>query len=119
MNINKTPSGSHAITHDTAFLERNNDPYKSKGKLSEPTVCQQCGAVYDVGRWQWVETPANAHKDTCPACHRVHDNYLAGFVTLEGPFFDAHCEEIRRLVVHHAEHEHAEHPLKRIMVIEN
>lgn len=119
MNINKTPSGSHAISHDRPLFERDVDAYKSKGKLSEPTVCQQCGAVYHEGRWQWAETPANALKDTCPACHRMHDNYPAGFVTLEGPFFDAHCEEIRHLVQHHAEHERAEHPLKRIMAIEN
>jgi NMD protein affecting ribosome stability and mRNA decay len=119
MNINKTPSTQHPISGERPVFERDVDAYKAKGKLSEPTVCPECGAVYRGGRWQWTDAPANAHKETCPACHRVHDNYPAGFVTLAGPFFDGHCEEIRRLIQHHAEHERTEHPLKRIIAIEN
>ena len=119
MSINKTPSGNHPVSHDRPLFEQDIDAYKSKGKLSEPTVCPQCGAVYHEGRWQWIETSADAHQETCPACHRVNDKHPAGFVTLKGPFFDAHCEEIRRLIQHHAEHERAEHPLKRIIAIEN
>jgi hypothetical protein len=34
-------------------------------------------------------------------------------------FLKIHCEEIRRLIQHHAEHELTEHPLKRIIVIDN
>jgi NMD protein affecting ribosome stability and mRNA decay len=119
MTINKTPSGAHPASHDRPLFERDVDAYKSKGKLAEPSVCEQCGAVYHDGRWQWMTAPANAHKETCPACHRVQDGYPAGFVTLEGPFFDKHCEEIRKLVQHHAEHERTEHPLKRIMAMTN
>lgn len=119
MNINKTPSNVHPTSHDRPLFERDIDVYKSKGKLAEPTICQQCGAVYHEGRWQWLDAPAHAHQETCPACHRINDNYPAGFVTLEGPFFVAHSEEIRHLIQHHAEHERAEHPLKRIIAMEN
>lgn len=119
MTTNKTPSGIHPISYNRPIFEQDVDVYKSKGKLTEPTICQQCGAVYHEGRWQWLDKPANAQQETCPACHRVNDNYPAGFVTVEGPFFDSHSEEIRRLIQHHAEHERAEHPLKRIMAIEN
>lgn len=119
MNMNKTPSGVHPISHDRPLFEQDVDAYKSKGKLSEPTVCQLCGAVYHEGRWQWLDKPVNAHQETCPACYRINDNYPAGYVTLEGSFFDAHSEEIKRLIQHHAEHERTEHPLKRIIAMEN
>ncbi|MGZ8261536.1 MAG: BCAM0308 family protein [Methylotenera sp.] len=119
MSINKTPSGRYAVSPDRTVFERDVDAYKAKGKLAEPTVCPQCGAVYHDGRWQWSEAAADAHQETCPACHRIHDNFPAGFVTLEGPFFNAHSEEIRHIIQNHAEHERTEHPLKRIMAIEN
>lgn len=119
MRTNKNPTGPHAKGHVQPRFEKNIDPYKSTHKLSEPTVCQDCGAVYHQGRWQWAEAPADAKKETCPACQRVHDDFPAGFVTLDGPFFDAHQTEIRQLIQHHAEHERAEHPLKRIIAIKN
>lgn len=119
MNMNKTPSGLHAVQHDRPLFERDIDAYKAKGKLAEPTMCPECKAVYHHGRWQWMEAPANARQETCPACRRILDHLPCGFVTLEGPFFNTHCEEIRHLIQHHAERERAEHPLKRIIAIEN
>ena len=104
--------------HDALFQERVHDAYKAKGKLPEPTVCAQCGAVFHEGRWQWRQAPANAHQGTCPACHRIHDHYPAGFLTLKGTFFQSHRDEIMHLVHNHEHHERAEHPLKRIMEVE-
>ena len=41
--------------------------------------CPACNAVFKDGRWQWAESwPADAHKETCQACHRTKDNYPAG-----------------------------------------
>ena len=105
--------------HDGLFQERVHDAYKSKGKLPEPTVCPECGAVFHEGRWQWSSAPAGAHKETCPACHRIHDHYPAGFLTLQGEFFLAHRDEIMRLAHNHEKRERAEHPLKRIMAVED
>jgi hypothetical protein len=119
MNINKPQSAPHPVSGDRPVFEKDIDAYKAKGKLPEPTVCLECGAVYHEGRWQWIHAPVNAHHETCPACHRVHDNFPAGFVTLKGSFFDAHSEEIKKIIQHHAEHERAEHPLKRIIAIDN
>ncbi len=104
--------------HDGIFQEREHDSYRAKGKLPEPTVCPQCGAVFHEGRWQWRQAPVNAHRETCPACHRIRDHYPAGFLTLKGEFFQSHRDEIMRLVRNHEEHERAEHPLKRIMAEE-
>src|SRR5271169_6675447 len=114
-----TPDGFRQIhRHDGIFQERVHDAYKSKAKPPEPAVCPQCGAVFHEGRWQWRPAPANAHQDTCPACHRIHDHYPAGFLSLKGEFFQSHRDEIMRLVHNHEKHERAEHPLQRIMAVE-
>ena len=104
--------------HDGIFQERVHDAYKAKAKLPEPTVCPQCGAFFHAGRWQWLKAPENAHLEICPACHRIHDHYPAGFLIMKGEFFQSHRDEIMRLVHNHEKHERAEHPLKRIMAVE-
>jgi hypothetical protein len=115
MSINKTSSGIHTTSHDRALI----DAYKIKGTLAEPSVCSQCSAVYKLGHWQWHEAPANAQRVICPACHRLNDNFPAGFVNLHGPFLIEHAEEIWILIQHHAEFERIKHPLKRIIAIDN
>lgn len=118
MSAQTSPAGFHPVRHDRLLQELSHDPYKTKGKLPEPTVCPQCRAVFVDGGWRWGAVPANAHHAICPACHRVHDRYPAGFVTLDGPFFSAHSDEIMHLVHHHAQRERDEHPLQRIMAVE-
>ena len=57
---------------DRLIHERVHDPYKTKSKLPEPTVCPNCYAVFKEGRWQWADSwPINAHRQTCQACHRT------------------------------------------------
>lgn len=119
MNIKNIPAGFHQIQrHNGIFQEEVHDAYKARGKLQEPTVCPQCNAVFQEGRWRWGDTPANAHREMCPACHRLHDHYPAGFITLSGDFFMAHHDEIMNLVRNHEERERTEHPLQRIMAVE-
>jgi hypothetical protein len=114
------PPGFRSIqVHDNLFQERVHDAYKLKGKLPEPSVCPQCGAVFHEGRWQWITAPAGAHKETCSACHRIHDHFPAGFVTLKGLFFNTHRDEIMHLVHNEEKRERSEHPLKRIMEVED
>lgn len=110
--------GFHSVRRDRLLQEKVHDAYKIKGKLAEPSVCRECGAVFHQGRWQWGAAPAGAHEETCPACHRIHDSYPAGFVTLQGAFFHAHRDEIMHLVRNHEQRERAEHPLQRIMNVE-
>lgn len=118
MTINHTSSGFHPVSHDRPLLEQDIDAYQAKEKLPEPTTCPQCGAVFHKGRWQWGAAPNDAHREVCPACHRMNDHYPAGFVTLAGEFFKTHSEDILHLIRNLEQHQRAEHPLKRIMAIE-
>jgi NMD protein affecting ribosome stability and mRNA decay len=103
---------------DRLIQESVHDPYQSGRKLAEPTVCPQCGAVYHQGRWTWRPRPAQAHEDMCPACQRTRDKYPAGFLTMQGRFLHGHKEEILNLLHNEERQEKAEHPLHRIMEIE-
>ncbi len=103
---------------DRLIQERVHDPYKPRLKLTEPTVCPQCGAVFHDGRWQWLPRPDGAHETLCAACQRINDHYPAGEVTITGGFAREHAEEILHLVRHQGELEKGEHPLHRIMAIE-
>ena len=110
----------HPVPGNRLDQEREHDAYKSTGKLPEPTQCPECGAVFHEGRWQWLPKPGiKPHMVMCPACHRIHDKYPAGFVTLAGQFLAQHREEVLHLVSNEEQRAKAEHPLKRIMAIED
>ena len=87
----------HPVRRDRLVQETRHDTYKAKHKLPEPTVCPQCGAVFHDGRWQWLVKPAQAHEEMCPACHRIHDDYPAGYVSVNGPFFKDHRSDLKFL----------------------
>jgi hypothetical protein len=103
---------------DRMIHERVHDPYKTRLKLREPTVCPQCGAVFHEGRWHWAPRPRPAHEEICQACHRINDRYPAGELTIKGDFATSHKDEIIHLARHQEEQEKADHPLHRIMDIE-
>ena len=111
--------GFRQLRREHVFEELVHDSYKSSRKLHEPTRCPECGAVYRKGRWTWGMAPADAHEEKCPACHRIHDKFPAGYVTLKGGFLREHRDQIVQLVKNHEEKEQAEHPLERIMRIED
>lgn len=109
----------HRQRRDRLIQEHIHDPYKTRLKLPEPTICPNCGAVYHEGRWQWRPVyPQSAHRELCQACHRIRDVYPAGEITLRGAFVTQHKDEILQLVRHHEAEEKREHPLHRIMRIE-
>lgn len=103
---------------DRMIRERVHDPYKTRLKLPDPTVCPQCGAVFHEGRWQWTRRPTGANEELCQACHRTNDAYPAGVVTLSGAFVHEHREEILNLARNQEEQEKGEHPLHRIINVE-
>jgi NMD protein affecting ribosome stability and mRNA decay len=97
--------------------EKRHDPYQEKGKLPEPTVCSECGAVFLEGRWSWWEAMAKSHVVVCPACQRIKDKFPAGYLEITGAFFADHREEIDNLLRNIEQKEKAERPMERIMAI--
>lgn len=118
MPHNTQSPGFQPVRHDRLLQEAVHDPYRSKGKFPEPTLCPQCSAIFRQGRWEWLKDappPPAAHQETCPACQRIHDDFPAGYVTLKGHFFRNKRQEIMNLVRHTEERARSNHPLQRIM----
>jgi hypothetical protein len=103
------------------FAEHIHDPYKTRRKLQDPTTCRECGALYHKGRWTWPSspTPADVPQQTCQACHRIRDRCPAGWLTVKGDFVNAHRDELFHTVRHQEQLEKSEHPLHRIMGVED
>jgi hypothetical protein len=100
--------------------EKIHDPYRADEKLREATSCPQCGVRYKNGRWAWPKTQTFAlKKQHCPACRRINDRYPAGEIVLSGEFLDGHRDEILVRARHVEASERSEHPLHRIMSIED
>jgi NMD protein affecting ribosome stability and mRNA decay len=99
--------------------EYQHDAYKSRGKLPEPTVCPTCKAVYHEGRWTWATSLAKAHEEMCPACHRTHDKFPAGYVTIAGEYWKTHKDDVLHIARNEEKRAKAEHPLRRIMHIDD
>jgi NMD protein affecting ribosome stability and mRNA decay len=114
------PKGTGAPQRrDRLMHEHIHDTYKIRRKLPEPAVCPECRAIYHHGRWQWADSwPYQAHQEVCPACHRIKDHYPAGILTLTGAFVQKHKAELLDRVRHLEAEEKKQHPLGRIMGIE-
>ena len=118
MTHQSRPAGFQPVRRDRLLQEAGHDSYKNKGKLSEPTLCTECGAVFHGGRWQWLPKPQKAHETCCPACHRIRDGFPAGYVTITGDFIASHEQDILQLIRNHEKREKAEHAMQRIMAVE-
>lgn len=115
-------SGKDSAKHDRGdrlIQERIHDPYMTRLKLPEPSICPDCHVVFESGRWQWMAAPpSGANEELCPACRRIRDKVPAGFLTLAGSFFNEHREEILNLMHNKVDSENRHHPMKRIMAME-
>ena len=108
---------SHQPRRDRMDAERVSDPYRSRGKFKEPTTCPECGAVFHHGHWQWGAAAPDAERHLCPACQRIRDRVPAAQLTLSGPFFAEHRDEILHLVRNTEAKARAEHPLERLIEV--
>jgi hypothetical protein len=88
-------------------------------EISESSICQECGAVYEHGIWQWTShPPQDAARTTCVACRRIHEKKPAAIVTIQGKFSREHGDELLPLIRNIELNIKAEHPLQRIMSID-
>ena len=104
---------------DRSVRARMHDPYKAKGKLQEPSVCRECKAVYHKGRWTWDPAPGTSHALMCPACERIRDGAASGVLLLTGEFVALHRDQVLGLARNEEARVKAEHPLARIIKIED
>ena len=115
MSSRRTDARNGRARRDRLLGDERGDPYRERGKLPEPTVCPDCGAVVREGRWQWCSAPFGAAEHRCPACRRIRDDYPGGHLALTGEFQRDHRDEIINLARNLEEREKALHPLERIM----
>jgi len=98
---------------------KHHDTYARKAKPENTRVCDQCGVVYHAGRWYWGEPPqADVIGGLCPACERIRDRYPAGTIRLPEDFL-AQRDEVLNLIRNAEQAEKAEHPLERLMGVED
>ena len=102
---------------DRLLKEKRHDVYAEKSKFPEPTRCQECGAIFENGRWSWRTTDKEVNQIICPACRRIADKCPAGIIELKGEFFRIHKEEILNLIRNIEKQEKGERALERIMSI--
>ena len=102
---------------DQLLAYESHDPTRPNKKLSDPTVCPDCGATYIEGRWTWQPGPVDAPRRLCSACQRTRDHYPAGFVTVVGQFAREHRDEILRVARNVEDREKQDHPINRIMSV--
>ncbi len=105
---------------DRLIQEYIHDPYFTKAKYHDPSICKRCGVVFHDGIFQWMEpAPVNAEPMVCPACRRIEDKYEGGVVVLEGEFLEKHKDEIINLIRNVERNEIAYRPLERIIEIKD
>jgi NMD protein affecting ribosome stability and mRNA decay len=102
---------------DRMIQEERHDTYRERGKWPEPTVCKECGSLFQDGRWSWNRPTKEANKAVCPACQRIADNCPAGYVEIRGTYFQGHREELLNLIRREEKLEKGEHPTERIISI--
>ena len=102
---------------DRLIQQYRHDTYQKKEKYSGPTICKECDAVFIEGRWVWKEHTINANRIICPACRRIQEKYPAGHLEIKGSFFEAHYDELMKLIHNTERKEKNDHPMERIIAI--
>jgi NMD protein affecting ribosome stability and mRNA decay len=113
-----TDRANPATRHLPRLADRIRDPYRAALKPAQPATCRDCGAVFHRGHWSWGRQPAEAHVLRCPACLRIRDHYPAGYLSLKGEFALANRAELMAFVRERGEREKNEHPLERLMGVD-
>jgi NMD protein affecting ribosome stability and mRNA decay len=108
--------GTHA--NEGFPVEDAHDAYRERAKLPDRTTCPDCHAVFEGGRWQRKDPLPGAVTHLCPACRRIRDHAPAAIVTLGGDFLRGHRDEIMARVRHVCERASQDHPLERLMEID-
>lgn len=99
---------------------RLDDPYRAQKKHPKNTKCPNCGLIYQRGAWRWAKARARGavHWKTCPACLQTRHRFAGGELKLSGEFLTEHHGEILNRIENLARRVVKQHPLERIMKME-
>lgn len=100
------------------FPDSRHDPYRDKKKLQDASVCPNCGAVVDRGRWAWGSVEVVTAEVLCPACRRIADRCEAGRLEIRGALVESRRTELDRLIRNVGADAQASRPLERIMSVD-
>jgi NMD protein affecting ribosome stability and mRNA decay len=87
---------------------RQEDPYLPV-EGQEAAACTQCQALYQGKRWffdaklyERLAGTGKVREVVCPACRKIKDHYVEGYLTLSGEFLVEHQNELVTLVKNEA-----------------
>lgn len=104
---------------DRLVRQSSHDPYRQHSKYPDSCQCEHCGVAYLSGRWQWTDDLLiKANPVVCPACQRTRQRVPPGYLTLTGDCLKLDKNEILRLIHNKVDEQKAQHPLKRLIAIE-
>jgi NMD protein affecting ribosome stability and mRNA decay len=94
-----------------------------QGRLPEPSVCEQCGAVLSRRVWRKPATPSaalliRARWTRCPACVQTGREEYLGRVLLRGPCTTARLREVTARIYNVVARARAMQPERRMVSIE-
>jgi NMD protein affecting ribosome stability and mRNA decay len=118
LNLRPRKPPTDRRTAGRAQLDQIADPYQLQQKPQDGTACPQCGVAFTGGRWSWRSDEPPTKRELCPACRRINERFPAGVLTLKGPFVREHRDELVRMARHQETLEKDEHPMNRIMAVE-
>jgi hypothetical protein len=119
MNHSNQNQARQGLRRDMQPQAHTDDSYHAPKRLKAATHCGSCGATYEDGRWTWRAAPGDAKQLQCPACKRTQDHAPAGELVLRGGYLNGHRADILALLNHQAGDESKQHPLERIMEIDD
>lgn len=107
---------SSAATGKKALSER------ATGRLSEPTICERCGATFSGRVWRRRSKATAALLDRaawgeCPACKQTRGGEYWGRVILRGAFAAANEAAIRERIQNVAERAEFTQPERRLVSV--
>ena len=92
--------------------------------MPEPALCTGCGSIYSDRRWTAMDNITVGRKHLhwrpaasvlCPACERIENHIVGGYVTLSGEFLANHRDEIDNLITNEADRALEDNALSKII----
>ncbi len=105
-------------------IDSEKDPYLLKAAPGDMAECKKCSIIYHDKRWypagelvRLKTADKKVEKVLCPACQKIKDKFVGGFVNLSGEFLGEHKDEILKLLKNKEARAMRHNPLDRIIEV--